>query len=333
LELLDRYLHAIKPLLPRKTQEDILRELSDDILTQIEEKEITLGRPLTEAEQEEVIKRHGHPIVVAGRYGRAQYLIGPTVFPFYWLVLRIAAIGALIVRWIIAMVIISSSHDPAGTIVSAILAVPGVLVPVFAWVTAAFAVGEYCLSFFHINLKGGGWSPRSLPPVHGRRFDTSRASSFAEVLFGSAFVLWWQSVPAAPYLALGPAAGFLALAPVWNTLHWPILLLAVAGIVQSAVNLVRPQLTPARITIRILIHLFALALLCILLQAANWIIAAPGIPDPGHYAKAIGILNQVFFYCIASAIGITIVQIALEFRKYGQRLFIGCRPEHALRRP
>lgn len=332
MELLDRYLHAIKPHLPRKIQEDILRELSDDILTQMEEKETALGRPLTKAEQEEIIKRYGHPITVAARYGRAQYLISPTVFPFYWRVLKISAVGALIVHWIIAMVRIASSPDPAAAIVPAIVAVPGVLVPVFAWVTGVFAVGELCLSRFDITPKGG-WSPRSLPAVTKQRSDISRPSSVAEILFGSAFLVWWQAVPAAPFLALGPAAAFLALAPVWSTLHWPILLLAVAGVVQSAVNLVRPQLTPMRVAIRVLIHLFSIALLCFLLQAANWIIAAPGVHDPGRYANAIGILNQVFFYCIISAIVITIVQLALEFRKYGQRLFVACRPEHALRRP
>ena len=77
MDLLERYLQSIRTFLPRKAQDDILRELSENILSQMEEKEAELGRPLTEAEQEEVIKQHGHPIVVAARYGRRQYLIGP----------------------------------------------------------------------------------------------------------------------------------------------------------------------------------------------------------------------------------------------------------------
>jgi hypothetical protein len=51
LDLLEHYLQAVKPLLPRKAQDDILRELSENIRCQMEEKETELGRPLTEAEK------------------------------------------------------------------------------------------------------------------------------------------------------------------------------------------------------------------------------------------------------------------------------------------
>ena len=104
MDILERYLQAVKPLLPRKAQDDILRELSENIRCRMEEREADLGRPLTTAEQEEIIKEHGHPIVVAARYGRTQYLIGPAVFPFYWLILRIAVVGALIVRLVVEVV-------------------------------------------------------------------------------------------------------------------------------------------------------------------------------------------------------------------------------------
>jgi hypothetical protein len=55
VDLLESYLQAVKPLLPRKAHDDILRELSENIRGQMEEKEADLGRPLTDAEQEEVI--------------------------------------------------------------------------------------------------------------------------------------------------------------------------------------------------------------------------------------------------------------------------------------
>ncbi|HXF12346.1 MAG TPA: hypothetical protein VN517_04290, partial [Terriglobales bacterium] len=98
MQLLERYLNAIKPLLPRKTKEDILREISDDILSQMEDKAEGLDRPLNEAEQAEIIRKHGHPIVAAARYGATRYLIGPETFPLYWLILKISIIAALVVR-------------------------------------------------------------------------------------------------------------------------------------------------------------------------------------------------------------------------------------------
>jgi hypothetical protein len=87
MELLDRYLHAVKKFLPKEQQDDIVAELSDDLRSQMEDREAELGRPLTEAEQEAVLKAHGHPVIVAGRYRQdrrsvafGRQLIGPVLF-------------------------------------------------------------------------------------------------------------------------------------------------------------------------------------------------------------------------------------------------------------
>src|SRR5438046_10533999 len=49
-----------------------------------------LGRPLTESEQQALLKRRGNPLVLAGRYRQdyrtlafGRQLIGPVLFPFY----------------------------------------------------------------------------------------------------------------------------------------------------------------------------------------------------------------------------------------------------------
>ena len=46
MELLDRYLNAVRFWLPAAQQDDIIAELGDDIRSQIEEREATLGRKL-----------------------------------------------------------------------------------------------------------------------------------------------------------------------------------------------------------------------------------------------------------------------------------------------
>src|SRR5690242_18382248 len=166
MSLLERYLRAIKTLLPVKGQDDILHELSENILSGFEEKEAGLGRPLTEAEQAELIKQHGHPIVVAARYRHSRYLIGPGLFPFYWLVLKIAVISALIVRTILAAIVAIVSPDPSNAIVPALVAVPGVLIPVFFWVTIAFGALELCSSLLNIECDRD-WNPQSLPSDAG----------------------------------------------------------------------------------------------------------------------------------------------------------------------
>jgi hypothetical protein len=90
MELVDRYLKAIGTYLPADQRDDILRELSEDIRSEMEEKEGELARPLTEAEQEAILKQRGNPIRLAARYRQdhrtlafGRQLIGPELFPFY----------------------------------------------------------------------------------------------------------------------------------------------------------------------------------------------------------------------------------------------------------
>src|SRR5664279_664095 len=99
MELIDRYLQAVKFALPKAQRDDVLRELSDEILSQVEEKEAALGRPLTDDEQVAMLRQIGHPALVAGRYRQQQYLIGPVVFPIYRIVLK----------WVLVAVVLAMS--------------------------------------------------------------------------------------------------------------------------------------------------------------------------------------------------------------------------------
>jgi len=315
LDLLERYLQSVKTFLPGKQQDDILRELSENILSQIEEREAELGRPLTEAEQEDVIKRHGHPIVVAARYGRRQYLIGPAVFPFYWLTLRAALLIGLTVRFIVAIVVALASATPAHEIIPALLSVPGVVIPIFAWVTVAFAVFEICSSSLNLRIKAN-WSPRSLPAASKHLRAIPRTDSVFRIIAGVVFILWWQSVAAAPFLVLGPAADFLAPGPIWTTLHWPILTLMAAGAIEAWVDFVRPYLTTVRARVRLGLHAAGFVLWCFVFRASNWVVIKDGVRDPAHYAFVVQIVNQVLFYCWLAALIIAGLQLAWECVRY-----------------
>src|SRR5260221_454491 len=90
MQPLDRYLSNLAKLLPADQREDILRELSEDIRSEMEDKESELGRPLTEAEQLEILRRRGNPLQVAAGFAENKgtlafgpQLIGPVLFPFY----------------------------------------------------------------------------------------------------------------------------------------------------------------------------------------------------------------------------------------------------------
>jgi len=106
MEMIERYLKTLKSGLPDEQKEDIVRELSENIYSELEEKEARFGRPATEQEVKELLTRHGNPLVVASRYWQDQrslafgkQLIGPTLFPFYLRVLsfNLGLTGAIIV--------------------------------------------------------------------------------------------------------------------------------------------------------------------------------------------------------------------------------------------
>ncbi|MFN3557992.1 MAG: HAAS signaling domain-containing protein [Brevundimonas sp.] len=105
MDLIDRYLNAVAAQLPQSQRADIIAELRDMILSRFEEKEEALGRPLTEAEQEDILRDIGHPLVVAARYGSGpQHVVGPELFPWWMfgvkagliVVVAIAVLGVLV---------------------------------------------------------------------------------------------------------------------------------------------------------------------------------------------------------------------------------------------
>src|SRR6202040_1400394 len=95
MQIVDRYLESVKDCLPKTEADDIIKELSENISSQIEDKEGELARPLRDGEKESILKQRGPPVLVASRYRQEQrnvsfgrQIIGPMLFPFYIRVLK-----------------------------------------------------------------------------------------------------------------------------------------------------------------------------------------------------------------------------------------------------
>ena len=65
MELIDRYLQAVKTWLPKEQADDIVAELSSDIRSQIEDRETRLGHKLNDGDIEALLKQRGRPELVA----------------------------------------------------------------------------------------------------------------------------------------------------------------------------------------------------------------------------------------------------------------------------
>lgn len=105
MTLTERYLKAVAAQLPKATREDIIAELSDAIQTRMEEREEQLGRPLTEADEEAVLREFGHPLSVAARYGSGpQHVVGPELYPWWMFGVKVGLIALICITVFSALI-------------------------------------------------------------------------------------------------------------------------------------------------------------------------------------------------------------------------------------
>lgn len=343
MDLLERYLQAVRTYLPTSQQEDILKELGENLRAQMEDKETELGRPLSEDELADILKKHGHPLLVATRYRQSRHLIGSTLFPFYWLAMKIilAIVGFGYAVGVLVMIVAGKSFF---VVLGALLNYVGAVLPTFAWVTIVFAVLDIGNNKFHLVEKvtaecNRKFNPRSLPALRPTSDSAdgkpiSRAQTIVEHFFTLAFLLWWIRVSpirkVALFIALGPVG--LAdkmpfqMAPVWNTVYWPVILLSIVAIVRQVVMIMHPDRVRFYAVMRLIADGGTVILLYVLTRASELFVLAPGITDAAKFAEALRIVNLVLHYVMIFTAILTVV----ECFKHVHRLFrIGRNPAAA----
>jgi hypothetical protein len=277
MTLTDRYLAAIGRNLPKDQADDIVAELRDLVLTRREAKEEAIGRPLGRAEEDALLKDIGHPLVVAARYGRQQYLIGPEIYPFfaYTLKLVLIIVGAALVT--VGVVSVLAGGDASHVLGQTIGAL---------WTGGFAAAGAVTVVFALIERYASpsvvfrNWRPHDLPQLSTPR--QSRWNTVSELTAGAIFVLWWTGAISFPNLVPTREGVQLSadFAPVWQTLWWPVLGVVVAKMIVNLVRLVQPGWRAALAALSFVCAAAGLVVLALILRSGHWIdISAVGIPD------------------------------------------------------
>jgi hypothetical protein len=271
MELIERYLEAVKFGLPKRQKDDIIAELSEDIYSQIEERETALGRKLNEAEVEEILKQRGHPLLVANRFLPQESLIGPVFFLIYRFVLKIFAYGYLLpytLVWI-GLMIFSPSYRFEQTHPSWF----GAFASLFSYLwfafclvvvplTLAFAVLERQQTRLHLFDR---WNPRKLPPVRNPNA-IPRSSSAIAVAFNLIFFVWWAVYAHSLEMRFGSMI-HISFQPQWLWFFWGYLALALGNAALSSANLLFPFWSVTRAKLRLFSDSVGTALFCWLMQA------------------------------------------------------------------
>lgn len=327
MELLDRYLQAIRKYLPNHRQDDIIAELRANMESQIEDREGELGRPLTEGEFEDLLRKMGPPVVVASRYQPQQYLIGPTLFPLYFYVLRIALLWAFIVTVLVSAVVLPLV-DQSVNVADSLSHIPGILIQVAGWVTLVFAGIEYASTRYpHVCPPIEGitkkWHPNSLPELDEETVRAGKPRSFAmavaEIVFGSLFLGWLLLVPKYPFLVMGPGAAFMKaspfeLAPVWWTFFWWVVGLNMLQIAWKCVDLARGKWRFRNRIQQIAFKAVGLIPILVLLTAPDRIyvlLKNPGV-DQLKYGQNVAQMNSGVHLAFTVICAIVVIQLAWD---------------------
>lgn len=295
-ELLERYVHSVKTLLPPDKADDIAAEMSSNLQSLVEDQAMELGRELRLEEVSAILKQHGHPRVVASRYREHSYpgLIGPQIFPLYWFTLRSIFGAWLTVRVIVAVFTLMGTATLGSILLH--LSRDIVLAAFFigAGVTAVFAAWEYLELKFPQTQR---WKPQDLPPVPPaihppiRPPQVKQARAAVQITGGIVWLIFLAMALFSPWMFwVWGGRGVFSPSASLSAMRFPLWLLALCGLSEMWLNHTRFAKAEWRPLLRVAVSLAGLSLAIHLLRSGGLLVAGPRW-DPSQ-AKPLASLNQ-----------------------------------------
>lgn len=322
MALLDRYLKDIAMWLPHKQSHDIVAELRADIQNEIDDRRGALGRELTAEEEEAIITRWGHPMLVASRYQPQDPFIGPTLLPTYYFVLKVVS-AVYLLPWFLFWVAINVFGHLWG-----IEATPSLKplveqsLVLFALITVGFAAIERVQ---RRDRKFETWTARELTAPGKKRNwrDIPRSESGIELAIGLAILAWWIGLAGSP--ATYDLGGVLRVAwtPLERGYYLAVLVLIGLNLAVSVVNFLHPRWTVRRLGIQTGIDIAGLVVVCLLLRTT---IMEPGPGFDHNLENALRLskwINGGWTISLVTTAVILLSRIVIAIRRLGRVNEIG----------
>ncbi len=169
MNLIDRYVTEVGKHLPLvKGRKDIEKELRSTLEDMLEDRAQKAGRAADEAMEIELLKEYGSPQEVAATYNPQPYLIGPRMFPFFLMVLKIVTTVITIVLLVLTGIKIATMSPMAGpefakAIGEGLLGVVSSVIAAFGNIVLVFAILERFVPAAKFKLdEEKKWDPASL---------------------------------------------------------------------------------------------------------------------------------------------------------------------------
>jgi hypothetical protein len=322
MELLERYLQAVRGYLLGNRRDDIVKELGANILSQMEDKAAELGRPINQGEQVTILKQYGHPLVAAARYRRLplQQLVGPTLFPLYWYALQ-AILFFVAAFHVMVAIVLSLSR---GSVLEGVVGVWGSF-----WLSSLAAVGGLTIFFGLIEYFGGGkvpfaatFDPLELPKIKDPA--PRRGNSLAELILGCLFLVGWPIFLHTSTMQIAKSLPF-QLAPVWWRFELPMLLTVALGAASALAHLYRPQSPYLRATLRLASDVAGMITFYFFLGAREFIVphqdVAGALSQAVNFGSHVLTVGQLVNYGVALGPGIALIVLFVDALTEVYRMF------------
>jgi hypothetical protein len=291
MELLDRYLREVAQWLPRRQSADIVAEISADLLAEAEGQAQALGRPVSRGEEEAILTRWGHPMLVASRYQPQESLIGPALLPTYHFVLKVLSLVYVLPWWFVWLwfaILDPSWRASHPDLVVSLGPLAFNALFLFALVTGIFAAVE---RRHRREATLETWTARELTSARRRDWrEVSRVGSVFEIVIGLAAIAWWTGLAGSPSSFVIDDAVRVTWRPLESAFYWTLLALMVAAAGMSTANLVRPKWTARRLRLQAALDAIGVLVVCLMLPIAL-VQVVPGAADGDRVAMLVRWIN------------------------------------------
>ncbi len=316
MELIDRYVHEVGRYLPRKNRTDIQAELQSTIADTLEDQ--VEGDP-TREDVVQVLKEFGPPQKVAASYWpQGQYLIGPSLFPLFRMVVGIAVLVFVIVQLVLFGIAVVFNQEILTflDVMDIFSGMVGSVFTAFGIIVIVFAV----LQYFDVkpDTEDEEWDPNQLPQIETSE-TISRGGMVAEITFSLVIAAFLLFLPDKIGFVFNPWSEII-LNPVIRT-YIPLLIVSVMlGIFVDVILLWRGRWELGTRLAKIGTNLFSIYVLYVLLAGHNAWLAEQGAGGFFSFLETLGemtITNQeslliLGMHAFRLAFAIALIVISIE---------------------
>jgi hypothetical protein len=322
--IIDRYVYAVRRLLPRAQRDDIAAELRAILQSQIDDEETAQRRPLSDDEVSEILRNYGHPRDVAAGYGARQHLIGPGVFPSYIASVKIVfAITALVGLFMILMTVLLTDEHLAEQVAKVLSTAVIIGIVNLGLVTFLFA----CASPSVQGSNSRKWNPKDLPQFHP---DPSvRRSEAVGSLFSLMLMLcWWLGVNGVAWHWFGWNTLPIEWTAVWTDVHDAAIAVIIASMGREVMALGKPNWTKLYTGGGATLALLALLVLRRLVGAGTYVAITDSAASSGSTGALVLMLDRSIFVALIVAAIFAAASVVIQTVRFVRLSMFTPGPQH-----